>query len=154
MRRGHLHHYFSTNRSPGLSELLAGEPGILQSTDIENLDFIPTGNIPSNPSELLQRQRCAEVMKQLTVDYDLVLIDTPPALVAADAAIIGQHAGTSLLAIRAKSSPLREIEETVKRLKNSAGVKVKGVVFNDMSIQRQRYGYGKYYGYSYTYSPK
>ena len=69
-----------------------------------------------------------------------------------DATIIGQMAGGTLMVLKAGEHPMREIEQAVKRLKQ-ANVNVRGLLFNDVNVQSQRYGAGKYsYQYSYKKS--
>ena len=95
MRKGHLHRYFENQNGAGLSELLSGQleqDQIVHGTKVENLHFIPRGQIPPNPSELLMHPRFNALMERLSDAYDLVLVDTPPILAVTDAAIIGQQA--------------------------------------------------------------
>ncbi len=151
MRKGHLHKYFDIGRAPGLSDVLEDmiQPKeAIQSTDTKNLYVIPTGPIPKHPSELLQEDRFAAVLQDLAGEFDYVLIDSPPILSVADAITIGRLTAGALLVVMADAHPLRELEQTVKTLRRS-GTDVLGVVFNDMDT-RGRYGYGKYYGYSYS----
>ena len=81
--------------------------------------------------------------------YDHVIIDSPPILAVTDATIIGQMVGGTLMVLRSGQHPMREIEQAVKRLKQ-AQVNLRGMLFNDVNVQSQRYGAGKY-SYQYTY---
>ena len=121
---------------------------------IANLDFIPTGTIPPNPSELLLHERFGHLLASISKNYDHVIIDSPPILAVTDAAIIGRLASATLMVVKAGQHPMRELEQSVKRL-SQAGVHLKGVVFNDLPELSSRYGYG--YGqnkYVYQYSYK
>jgi tyrosine-protein kinase Etk/Wzc len=69
-------------------------------------------------------------------------------LAVSDTSVIAPQAGTVFLVARAEASTLGEIQEATKRLSQS-GVSVKGVVFNDLKLNRRRYGYGYGYGYKY-----
>ncbi len=80
-----------------------------------------------------------------------MVIDTPPVLAVTDAAIIGRLSGATLMVLKDGQHPLREIEQSIKRLK-LAGVNLRGAVFNAISRLSARHGYGRYYGYSYRYS--
>ena len=155
MRRGHLHEYLGVKRENGLSDFISGDIPIgkvLHQTTIRNLTLIPTGTLPPNPSELLLHQRFTNCMSVLTPRYDHIIIDSPPVLAVTDANIIGQMAGGTLLVLKAGEHPMREIEQAAKRLKQ-AGVNVRGLLFNDVNVQSQRYGAGKYsYQYSYKKS--
>jgi tyrosine-protein kinase Etk/Wzc len=155
MRRGHLHEYLGVSRDNGLSEFISGEipiGGALRETRINGLTFIPTGRIPPNPSELLLHKRFTNCLSVLTPRYDHIIIDSPPILAVTDATIIGQMAGGTLMVLKSGEHPMREIDQAVKRLQQS-GVNLRGLLFNDVSIQSQRYGAGKYsYQYSYKNS--
>jgi len=155
LRRGHLHKEFDIERSPGLSEYVAGQASleeILKPTVLPTLRVVATGQIPPNPSELLMHPRFEVLLAALAANFDTVIVDAPPVLAVSDAAIIGRHVGATLMIARAGKHPIRELEQAVKRL-NQAGVQVKGFVFNDLNVSRQSYRYG-YKGYVYRYSYK
>ena len=152
MRRGHLHQYLGIKRENGLSDFISGEIPIGQAmhqTTINGLTLIPTGTIPPNPSELLLHNRFVNCINVLTPRFDHIIIDSPPILAVTDATIIGQMAGATLMVVKAGAHPMREIEESVKRLRQ-AGVNLRGVLFNDMDVSNRRYGAGKY-SYQYAY---
>jgi len=152
MRRGHLHEYLGLKRENGLSEFITGDIPIgeaLHQTTVRNLTLIPTGTIPPNPAELLLHKRFINCLSVLTPRYDHIIIDSPPILAVTDATIIGQAVGGTLMVLKAGEHPMREIEQAVKRLKQ-AGVNVRGLLFNDVNVQSQRYGAGKY-SYQYSY---
>ena len=154
LRRGRLNQYVGVKQKPGLSDYVAGTvdsvEAVTHSTSINGLDFMAGGTRPPNPSEILMSERFTETLKQLSLKYDYVLIDTPPVLPVTDAAIIGRMAGTTLLVLKSAEHPMRAIEETVKRLRQ-AGVQVRGTIFNQVGARVGSYGYGSY-GYAYGYS--
>jgi tyrosine-protein kinase Etk/Wzc len=100
----------------------------------ENLDFIPTGPLPPNRSDFLLHVNFTTLLEAAGSNYDLVLIDTPPILLASDALIIGNHAGAIFLLARARITTDAEITESIKRL-NHAGLSPRGVLFNDMALR-------------------
>ena len=107
MRRGVLRRYFDLpHKPPGLSDLLAGKAdmeAVLHKDAGKMIDFIPAGSYPPNPSELLGAKPFRQFMEEAGEIYDLVIIDAPPALAVTDPGIIGQHAGMSLMVIRANA---------------------------------------------------
>jgi tyrosine-protein kinase Etk/Wzc len=152
LRRGHLHEYLGIERKDGLSEFISGDIPIgqaLHQTTIKGLALIPTGVLPPNPAELLLHKRFSNCLSVLTPRYDHIIIDSPPILAVTDATIIGQMVGGTLMVLKAGAHPMREIELAVKRL-NQASVNLRGILFNDINVQSQRYGAGKY-SYQYTY---
>jgi len=155
LRRGHIHKEFGLPRAVGVSEYVAGQASldeILKTSPVPNMWVVTTGQIPPNPSELLMHQRFEALLGELGARFDTVIVDAPPVLAVSDAAIIGRHVGATLMVARAGKHPIRELEQAVKRL-NQAGVQVRGFVFNDLNVNRQRYRYG-YKGYVYRYSYK
>lgn len=147
-RNGHLHRYFDVGRQDGLVDAIGGTKRleqIIHREVIENVDFISTGNLPSNPSELLEHPNLGTLLQSLSSLYDVVLIDGTPILAVSDTLIIGAHAGAIYLLTRAGVTTSGEIAESIKRL-SQAGLAAKGVLFNDLTQRPGRYGYGYKYG--------
>jgi tyrosine-protein kinase Etk/Wzc len=109
------------------------------------VDFLATGVLPTEPAELLARPELGDLLRTLSAEYDLVLIDTAPVLVASDASVIATHAGVMFNVVRAGVSTVEEIKEAVNHL-NAAGSSIAGIVFNDSRPRFARYGYGAGYG--------
>jgi tyrosine-protein kinase Etk/Wzc len=153
MRKGHLHQYFGLSRENGLSDLVAGACGLEQAIHkeaVENVDFISTGRLPPNPSELLLHENLIRLLQSFSGGYDYVLMDTPPVLAVSDTLILGPHVGTIFMVARAAQSTIGDIKETIKRFSNS-GIPVKGIILNDIKHRPGGYGYGYKYGkYRYT----
>lgn len=154
LRKGHIQKAFGLPRRGGLADVLIGDMPAEQAIHgavVPNLDILTTGNYPANPANLMLSARLGEFLNAMSDQYDLVVIDSPPVLVAADAAAVAAHAGAILLVARDTLTQLGELNESVKRLAH-AGRQVSGVVFNGMDLSRRHYGsYGyKYGGYRYT----
>ncbi|PWC19128.1 tyrosine-protein kinase Wzc [Brenneria roseae subsp. roseae] len=154
MRKGYAHELMGTNGVNGLSDILSGQITVekaLRKTAVENMDFIPRGQIPPNPSELLMHAHFVEFIEWAAKHYDIVLLDTPPILAVTDAAIISRHAGTSLLVARFEVNTLKEIEVSIRRFEQN-GAEIKGVILNAI-VKRAAsyYGYGNYHYYTYDY---
>ncbi|MDP9975029.1 tyrosine-protein kinase Etk/Wzc [Variovorax paradoxus] len=154
MRKGHLNKQFGLSREGGLSELLAGEVSAQQairSQVLPNLDVLTTGKLPTNPADMLMSETFVRLLDMVSAQYDLVVIDTPPVLVATDTAAVAPHMGAVLLVARADQTQLGELNESAKRLAQ-AGRAVNGVIFNGIDLTRRHYGsHGyRYGGYRYT----
>jgi tyrosine-protein kinase Etk/Wzc len=154
LRKGHINHFFGVTRERGLSEVVAGT---LRASDavrrdiIPNLDLLTTGVLPPNPAELMMSVAFGHVLQELSADYDVVIIDSPPVLVAADTVGMAPNAGTVLVVARSGITQMGELHETAKRLAH-AGTSVTGVLFNAMDLNKRYYGsYGYRYG-GYRYS--
>jgi tyrosine-protein kinase Etk/Wzc len=147
-RNGHLHRYFDLGRQNGLSDCIMGGrrlDQVIHRGVMENMDFISTGSLPPNPSELLLHANLEAILKSLASGYDMVMIDAAPILPVADTLIIGAHVGSIYVMTRAGVTTPGEISEAMKRL-HQAGLSPKGVVFNDIQVRPGRYGYGYKYG--------
>jgi len=159
LRKGRVHEYFQVTYDIGLSDLISHVEAsdaefnkVIHNTSIKNLDFIPVGTIPPNPSELLLHRKFELMLDVVSDDYDYIVIDSPPILAATDAAIIGNIAGSCLLVVKDNQNSLNEIEQSVKQLVH-AGVNLGGAIYNGIKMASGRYGYGRYY-YAYSYSNK
>lgn len=154
LRKGHLQKAFGLPRKGGLADVLAGDmtpEQAIHAQVVPNLDVLTTGAYPFNPANMMLSSTLGDLLDAFSERYDLVVIDSPPVLVAADAAAVAAHAGAVLLVARDNLTQLGELKESVKRLAH-AGQQVNGVVFNGMDLSRRHYGsYGyKYGGYRYT----
>ncbi|WP_113627375.1 tyrosine-protein kinase Wzc [Pectobacterium peruviense] len=154
MRKGYAHELMGTDGSNGLSDILSSQCNAgnsVRKTAVENMDFIPRGQVPPNPSELLMHSRFADFVRWAGEHYDLVLLDTPPILAVTDAAIISRHVGTSLLVARFEMNTVKEIEVSIRRFEQN-GTEIKGVILNAI-VKRAAsyYGYGNYNYYTYEY---
>lgn len=160
LRRGHIHQYLGRERGSGVTDILAGkillDPCLVQ-TEVPGLQFLSTGTIPPNPSELLMHPHFETLLKDLSSRFDYVVIDSAPVLAVTDGVILGKLAGTTLMVLKHGAHPMSEIVACHKRLAQ-ADVKVKGVVFND--VHKQNVGYASYrygaaaYQYKYTKTKK
>ena len=154
MRRGYLHKYFNTENTPGLADYLNNQQNldaIIKPSEISGLSVITRGKSPTNPSELLSSAKFAALLEQLSPLYDHIIIDTPPVLAVTDGIIISQYTGVNLVIARFAKTQMKELELTMNRFEQ-VGVKINGVILND--IQRGTGGYGYGYGYNYSYGYK
>ena len=149
LRRGGLNHRFSTHRSPGLSEYTAGTAldAVLQRDVLPGVDFIATGAQPPQAADLLQSPNMDRLFDLLQASYDIVLLDTPPVLAAADAGIPAARAGAVFLVARADKTTPDELIASQRAIQQAGG-EVKGVLFNGLNVDgrwyRAHYRFGKY----------
>jgi tyrosine-protein kinase Etk/Wzc len=155
MRKGRLHHFLEGGqREPGLSQVLTGQVTLedaLRRLNDSDVQVLPSGQIPPNPSELLMHASFSELLGQLKREFDLVILDAPPVLAVTDAAVIAGAAPglITFLVARAGAHPMAEIEETMKRLTRQNN-KVAGVIFNGYK-QTHASAAGSYNYYQYEY---
>ncbi|GAA3884266.1 polysaccharide biosynthesis tyrosine autokinase [Gibbsiella dentisursi] len=154
MRKGYAHELIGASGKNGLSDVLSGKIDIssaVQHMKSTGFDFIARGQIPPNPSELLMHARFESLIKWASENYDLVLVDTPPILAVTDAAIIGKHAGTSLMVARFELNSPKEVEVSIRRFEQN-GIEIKGVILNAVMRKASNYYNYGYDSYSYSYN--
>lgn len=161
LRRGVQARSFNVpSNQPGLSEHLTGQAkldDVITSTMIDRLDLVPTGRRPPNPSELLMSESFESFFREISDRYDLVIFDSPPALLVTDAALISRRAALTIAVARHAETELQDIAEIRKTLELGGG-RVDGAILNAFDPKRVKpssYKYGRYgygYGYKYRYS--
>lgn len=151
LRRPTLHTFFGLPNRIGFTNLVAGTATLedaLQATAIPNLFLLTSGPIPPNPPELLNSKAARAVMAKLDEESDLLIVDTPPALVMADAQIVASMTDAALLIVSMQEAGKREIARTSQALAQT-GTHVLGAVLNKASEDSHGYysNYQKqYYG--------
>lgn len=150
VRRSRAHVIFGVERLPGLTEVLARQATIEESirpTVVDGLHILPAGLLVPNVSELLGSERMKAVLAELSERYDLVVVDTPPVLAAADAEILGVQTDATLVVIRAGKTERQPAQYAVQQLR-AIGARVVGGVLNDPDEKVAGYGrYTYYYDY-------
>ncbi|WP_194726668.1 polysaccharide biosynthesis tyrosine autokinase [Noviherbaspirillum malthae] len=132
LRRPQQHNYFALPNDTGLSMLLLGradQDAIQRVPYLPNLSVLPSGPVPPNPQELLLRPLFPQLLTVWGRAFDAVLIDSPPALLHADAAILSGIAQSALLVIRRDKSRLQDTQAIVADMRDKR-VTLVGAVMN------------------------
>jgi capsular exopolysaccharide synthesis family protein len=143
-RRPVQHKIFNLMNRKGLSDAILCYPDVaafLQPTEVENLLVLVSGPLPSNPAKLLEAERMKGLLKELNQMADIVLVDTPPVLVVADAYILSPHMDGVVLITAAGHTRRSELKRSIEEL-SRVHANVLGVVLN-----RFQSGDGNYYYY-------
>jgi capsular exopolysaccharide synthesis family protein len=173
LRRPRVHDMFDLDNHVGLSTLLSANPGnispneddryramrnldeCIQDTEIPGLRVIASGHIPLNPTEVLGSASMQRWFQEFRArdDIDIVLFDTPPALVVADSAVLASAIEVPVVLVLEAKSTRRGAATIVKEQFDQLNVKVAGLVLNAVDPRdRGEYGYGYGYYYYYYYS--
>jgi len=134
MRVPRQHRLFSIAKKAGLSDILVGRAGsdvIVNIDALPNLSLLTAGAIPPNPQELLGRQSFSKLLLSLGEDFDVMIIDTPPARICADAHMVAVRTGAALIVARQDKSSLVQLEQFAHSLREF-GVTLVGSVLNDI----------------------
>ena len=151
-RRPVLHKVLHTERTPGLSDLLAGMTTLeraartipLSDHAAGSFTFMPAGHSAPNPAELLGSAVMRDLVTRLGEQFDQVIIDTPPLCVVTDAAVVGTQADGVLIVARMGATHGEALRQSVEEMRG-LGAKLVGTVLTDVNQREDRYGYR--YGY-------
>ena len=140
----------SNGRYQGLTSFLSGNAelsDVICDTSIDNLMIILAGQVPPNPTSLIQNDNFKAMIETVRGLYDYVIIDTPPLGLVIDAAILAHHSDASLLVTKAGEDRRRTVTKLKEQLEQSGSVFL-GVILNKYDIHLDKYGsYGSYGGY-------
>ncbi|MFM0739790.1 polysaccharide biosynthesis tyrosine autokinase [Paraburkholderia xenovorans] len=154
LRRGRLAQYLGRSPNGGLTELLTGQVDLdvaARATGVAGLHFIAAGAYPPNPSEILTSARFSEILARFEQEFDLVIVDTPPLLAVADAAVVANIAGSTVLVMRAGAHTEGHLADALKKLRR-ARARVVGGVMNAVPLKSHNKNGTYDYAYAYTYS--
>lgn len=152
LRKPKVHTFFKEERYPGLSDYLfknVSFDDIVRETGLENMQFITSGTIPPNPSELLGSMQMKEFLDGLREKYDYIVIDSPPLITVTDSEILFNITDGTILIAQANKTPIETFWKTYQTLYNKNPHNLLGCVLNNFNFKST---YGYYYNYYYYYS--
>jgi len=156
MRKPNLAKHLKVDRKIGLSSYLSGNSNIdsiiRNVEDIENLYVIPAGPIPPNPVELILNGKYADLLEQLSKDYEIIVIDCPPIGLVTDALEISKWVDVNLFITRQGITPKSAISTLLNRQVELGTMRNTGLILNGIKGGISGYGYGYDYGYQYSYN--
>jgi len=163
LRRPKLSEYMGVIRSSeGLAEVLGDDKSpsdLVIAVDHPTatgasgkLDFLASGAIVPNPSELLGSQRMKTLVESLRESYDLVIIDAPPLLPVTDAVVLSTIADGVLMVVEPGRTTRHALQRATESLAHVDARILGAIVNKTTSSNKGRYGYG--YGYGYGYEPE
>lgn len=153
LRRPVLHRLFDCGRTPGLTEVVARRAELNRAVRLvegqgrKGLFLLPSGAAVEDPAGLLGGPTFAALLRHLGTLVDTVVVDAPPMLAAADAALTASRADGVLLVARAEQTERAALAEAARQLRDT-GLPLLGVVVNDLP---DRFEY-RFRGMCYTYA--
>jgi protein-tyrosine kinase len=150
MRIPNLHRQFNMDNSDGLSNCLNGDcdlDSVIQKTPVENLDLLASGPIPPNSSELLASEGMLKMMEVLKKHYQIIIIDSPPVNIVADASIVSSLVDGVLMIISAGSTRRKDLSRALSTLDHAH---IAGLVLNVGHRGNQGNYYRTYYNRYYN----
>jgi succinoglycan biosynthesis transport protein ExoP len=152
LRRGGVSELFKLPSTPGLSEALRGKlhwRDAVQETSTRNLDLLARGDVFDQTSEMLLSKTAEEMLKEMSDEYDYVIFDSAPVLVADDTASFAPKLDTILFVVR-MSSTMARLSGKALDLMYERQVNVGGVILNRSSSNLKEYTYYNYASYYYA----
>jgi len=150
MRRPKLSKRFGYNQKIGISTFLIGKTtiteGVFRVQEEGHLDLFPAGPVPPNPSELMSSPAMQELKDYLDANYDVVIMDTPPNGIVADAQLLQSWTDITLVLTRFRLT-LREQVREIEEWYQSGIFPTMGVILNGVQVRGY---YGNKYSYYYT----
>jgi protein-tyrosine kinase len=133
MRHPSQHELFKLDNRHGLSTVLAGrneKQAVQRVNNFVDLSVLTSGPTPPNPQELMGRPALTTLLKDLNEEFDVILIDTPPATDFADAHIISARSGAAVMLARKNKSMLKLVRHQTESMTHS-GIEVVGTVLSN-----------------------
>ena len=149
LKKPMLHRMFKVPRSPGLSDILAGQATPNQtvvSGGVENLDLLPVGTATPSPINLLDSQALSDLLGDMRLNYGTIIIDSAPCYGMADSLVVASRVDGVCIVARLGSTPMEVLQKATEKLR-FVGANILGVVYNS-TRSRKPAGYGGYGGYA------
>ena len=133
LRGPRQHRVYNLANTVGLEGILSGRAdrhGVQQVPGVPGLFLLPVANPPPNPLELVERPSFGLLIRELAAQFDHVVVDTPAAQFGADAAVIAEHCGASLMLVRQHVTQIAAFDDMVVQLQDDTSLQLVGVVLN------------------------
>ncbi|MEH7444058.1 CpsD/CapB family tyrosine-protein kinase [Bacillus sp. JJ1122] len=134
LRDPDVHFIFKISNNKGLADVLAGRVDLedtIYHTEIGNLAILTSGQLDSNPAELLGSESMQTFFQKALLDYDLIIIDSPPVLEVTDTKLLANKSDGVILVISEGRTGFEKAAEAKKALE-FARAKIFGVILNEM----------------------
>jgi len=134
----------------GLGEIISGSTqfdDVIFKVPGTELDIITSGEKRFDMSDIVTKEQIKKFLDLLKMEYDYVIVDSPPVQPVSDTLILAQAADYNLFVIRSEETRTVSFMSSIKKIQN-VGVKINGIVINDLDTSKD-----SYYSYYYSYSP-
>lgn len=155
MRKPRVHKILRINNNRGLAEILLEQGPVIdyiQRHKALGLDVLTSGNIPTNPSELVQSKAMKQLIESLKDEYEYIFVDTPPVLPVTDSTIMSTYIDSVILVVQS-GVVNRELVNKAKNALLQVGANILGIVLNKVQVKDTK-AYNSYYYYYAEDQPK
>jgi capsular exopolysaccharide synthesis family protein len=136
-----------SSKKNGLGEIISGNSelnDVIHEIPGTKLDIITSGEIKIDMSDVVSKDQLKKFFDTLKIEYDYVIIDSPPVQPVSDTLILAQAVDKNFFIIRADETTTGSLMSSIKKIK-SVGAKIDGIVLNDVDTSKGSYGYYNYY---------
>jgi capsular exopolysaccharide synthesis family protein len=155
MHKPKVHKTLGVENTMGVSTFLAGlskMEEIIKPSIIESMFVITAGAVPPNASELVLSDRLFQLIEACKLQFEYIIVDTPPLLLISDAMVIKKFADTSIFVMNTEKATKQGVK-FVEEIIESNNMQSSSIILNNIKQKKWKYYYSKYtYGYGYGYS--
>jgi capsular exopolysaccharide synthesis family protein len=148
MRRARIHKLFGVSLEPGLFSALQGTQSIdeaVRRTSIPGLSILTAGEATNLPDDLLQQHGLSTLIAPLLSEFDWIVFDSPPVMVASEVMVLARTAAAVVFVIGAHMITVRDAKAALDRLAPSGAQIVGAVLSRSHEDRRSPYSYTRYY---------
>ena len=134
----------------GLGEIISGAAqlnDVIFKVPGTELDIITSGEKRFDMSDIVNKEQIKKFLDVLKMEYDYVIVDSPPVQPVSDTLILTQASDYNLFVIRSEETRTVSFMSSIKKIQN-VGAKINGIIINDLDTSKD-----SYYSYYYSYSP-
>lgn len=149
LRKPRLHKTFGLDPNKGITSFYIDKVTVddmVQHTEFDNFDVVCVGQVPPNPSEIIDSDKMKNLITELKQRYDYIIFDTPPVNLIADAQTLAKQVDVVLYVVRLGITSASILTTALIEMEQRSNVKV-NFILNGLDNVMQKYGYGKGYGY-------
>ena len=143
LRKPSIHENFLLSNEKGLVDVLVGKSDLKSVTKKieDSLFLITAGTIPPNPAEILGSKEMEDLIKELSINFDYIILDTTPILPVSDTLLLASKADATLIVVKARKTKEKVVKESYDQLVE-AKANVIGTILNesDKSLDNKYYG--------------
>ena len=135
----------------GLGEIITGSAQLNEAifkVPGTDLDIITSGEKRFDMSDIVNKEQIKKFLDVLKMEYDYVIVDSPPVQPVSDTLILTQASDYNLFVIRSEETRTASFMSSIKKVQN-VGAKINGIIINDLDTSKD-----SYYSYYYSYSPE
>ena len=145
LRKPSIHENFLLSNEKGLTDVLFGKSdlkGVTKKIE-DSLFLITAGTILPNPPEILGSKEMENLIKELKINFDYIILDTPPILPVTDSKLLAIKADATVVVVRSEVSKSKHVSQAFKELEK-VNANIIGTILNDVEMYSEKL----YYDYS------